>query len=317
MIEKKQTKELHPRNLHNERYDFKTLIESTPALKEFVFLNKYDDLSVDFANPQAVRILNKALLAYFYNIKNWEIPENYLCPPIPGRADYVHYIADLLSLSNNNIIPKGKKIIGLDIGMGANCIYPIIGNSVYDWSFVGSDIDHCAIDCAKDLIKSNESLNGNVECRLQSNSNDIFTEIIKEDEKFDFIMCNPPFHKSKNDAELASKRKVSNLTKKIVKEAPLNFGGQSNELWCSGGEVSFIKKMIKQSVLFSHDCFWFTTLVSKKENLSQIYKSLKSEKPFVIKTIEMKQGQKISRFVAWTFLTKKEQKQWRKDRWQK
>jgi len=72
--------------------------------------------------------------------------------------------------------------------------------------------------------------------------------------------------------------------------------------------------MIKQSVTYAQNCLWFTTLVSKKENLQVIYKLLKRERPFVIKTIEMKQGQKISRILAWSFLTKKEQKQWHKNR---
>lgn len=316
MTDKKQTKTLHPRNFHNERYDFKALIKSAPDLEQFVSLNKYDDLSIDFANPQAVLSLNKALLAHFYNIKNWEIPKDYLCPPIPGRADYIHYIADLLAWANEGKIPTGAKISALDIGIGANCIYPIIGNSVYGWKFVGSDIDEVAISCAKTFIKANESLENNVECRIQPDSNEIFKGIINENEKFDFVICNPPFHKSKKEAQTGQIRKVSNLTKTEVKEPILNFGGQSNELWCNGGEVSFIINMIKQSVLHANDCFWFTTLVSKKENLQVIYKNLKKEKPFVIKTIEMKQGQKISRFVAWTFLDKKSQKMWRKNRWQ-
>jgi len=316
MTDKKQTKTLHPRNFHNERYNFKLLIKSFPKLEEFVSLNKYDDLSIDFANPEAVLSLNKALLAHFYGIKNWEIPKDYLCPPIPGRADYIHYLADLLSMANNNKVPKGKKIVGLDIGMGANCIYPIIGNSVYGWNFVGSDIDELSIKATHNLIEKNEILTDKVECRFQPNSNDIFTGIIKDSDKFDFVICNPPFHKSQKDAQVGQKRKVENLTKTVVSKPTLNFGGQSGELWCKGGEVSFIKTMIKQSVTYSNNCFWFTTLVSKKENLREIYKALKSVNPFVIKTIEMKQGQKISRFVAWTFLNKKSQKQWQQQRWQ-
>jgi 23S rRNA (adenine1618-N6)-methyltransferase len=316
MTKNKQTKTLHPNNFHNERYDFKQLINSYSDLEEFVTINKYDDLSIDFSNPQAVLALNKALLAHFYGIKNWEIPEKYLCPPIPGRADYVHYLADVLAGANNNKVPMGNKIVGLDIGMGANCIYPIIGNSVYGWNFVGSDIDEIAINCANNLIKSNESLDGNINTKLQSNSSDILSGIINKNDKYDFTICNPPFHKSEQEATQGSKRKVQNLTNKSVKKPTLNFGGQSNELWCKGGEVSFIKTMIKESILCKDNCFWFTTLVSKKENLREIYKSLKSVKPFVIKTIEMKQGQKISRFIAWTFLNKREQKQWIANRWQ-
>ena len=315
MTKIKQTKPLHRRNYHCERYDFKKLIASLPDLDSYVALNKYNDLSIDFSDPKAVLTLNKALLSHFYNIKNWKIPKDYLCPPIPGRADYVHYLADLLALSNEGKIPKGNSIHGLDIGIGASCIYPIIGSSVYGWRFVGSDIDEVSISSANSIIKSNETLLENVECRFQSKSSDILKSIIKKDEKFDFVLCNPPFHKSQKDAEEGQVRKVSNLTKKVVEEPILNFGGQGGELWCKGGELFFIRQMIKESVINAKNCFWFTILVSKKENLREILKNIKSINPVVLKTIEMKQGQKISRFVAWTFLNKKEQKQWRKDRW--
>src|SRR5690606_24715537 len=116
--------------------------------------------SIDFFNPQAVKALNKALLFYYYDIVYWDIPENYLCPPIPGRADYIHYIADLLADNNKGIVPTGSEIKCLDIGVGANCIYPIIGVKEYGWSFIGADIDALAIKSAKKIIASNPSLQG-------------------------------------------------------------------------------------------------------------------------------------------------------------
>jgi 23S rRNA (adenine1618-N6)-methyltransferase len=156
MAYKEHKKSLHPRNFHNNRYDFPQLLKSLPKLKNYVFKNKYDELSIDFSNAKAVLTLNKALLSHFYDIKEWSIPDGYLCPPIPGRADYLHYIADILAKSNNNKIPKGSNIKGLDIGIGANCIYPIIGNSVYGWSFVGSDIEKESIKSSQKIIESNK-----------------------------------------------------------------------------------------------------------------------------------------------------------------
>ena len=160
---------LHPRNKHQGRYDFKELISSCPELAPFVRLNNYNDESIDFSNAKAVMMLNKALLKHFYKIDYWNIPEGYLCPPIPGRADYIHHIADLLASSNNGKIPTGSQIKCLDIGVGANCIYPIIGNKEYGWSFVGSDIDPVSIQSANEIIENNASLKGNVTLRLQLN----------------------------------------------------------------------------------------------------------------------------------------------------
>jgi len=328
MTEKEiNNKGLHPRNPHNERYDFPALIASYPSLRKHVSENQYGDDSINFSDAEAVLELNKALLAHFYHIKNYNIPKGHLCPPIPGRADYIHYLADLLAQSNNDKIPTAN-VIGLDIGVGANCIYPIIGNSIYDWSFVGADIDGTSIDSAKSIILDNYVLQNNIELRQQFNSDNIFVDIIREQDRFDFTLCNPPFHSSLKEATAGSERKVKNLsinskrkgnTKDKYKNSSnkssnmpssLNFGGSENELWCPGGESSFIKKMITQSVPFHKNCFWFTTLVSKKENLPGIYKALKIVKPTQVKTIEMKTGQKMTRFVAWTFLSKKEQSNW-------
>ena len=303
-------KTLHLLNFHNDRYDFNALIKTNPDLQEFVKPNKYGDLSIDFANPQAVISLNKALLAHFYGIKNYTIPNGYLCPPIPGRADYIHHIADLLASCNNGVIPKGKAVIGLDVGIGANGIYSIIGSSVYDWNFVGSDIEIESIKSVENIVNSNEILKEKIECKLQTNPENIFTGIIKADEFYDFTLCNPPFHKSLKDAMDGNKRKVQNLTKQKTTKNALNFGGKNNELWCKGGEIAFITNMIKESFEFKNNVLWFTTLVSKKDNLPLIYKKLEDIKAKEIKTINMSCGQKITRVVAWSFFNNEEQKEY-------
>lgn len=308
---------LHPRNPHRFRYDFNALIKSCPALAPFVSLNKYGDESIDFANPDAVKMLNKAILAHFYGIQHWDIPANYLRPPIPGRADYIHYVADLLGSVNDNVIPTGKAISGLDVGVGANCVYPIIGHQSYGWSFVGSDIDPKALQSAKRIVSSNSVLTPFIECRLQSSSSHIFKGIIQPNEKFDFTICNPPFHASQAEASAGTQRKWQNLGRdKVPQKDTLNFGGQNNELWCEGGEKAFVTKMIEQSAQIADQCFWFTSLVSKKTTLPFLYKALKKVKVFDTQTIEMEQGQKVSRIIVWTFLGNHQQKIWRQERWQ-
>ncbi|NBX79170.1 MAG: 23S rRNA (adenine(1618)-N(6))-methyltransferase RlmF [Flavobacteriales bacterium] len=301
---KKPTKNnLHPRNLHQEQYDFQALIETLPELKSFVRLNDYGNESIDFFDPEAVKFLNKALLKHFYKIDFWELPMNYLCPPIPGRADYIHYVADLV---------KGKKNVKcLDIGVGANCVYPIIGISSYDWSFVGSDIDPIAIENALQIASNNRILKDKLELRLQLNTSSIFKGILSENERFDLSICNPPFHSSALEAQTGSQRKISNLKNQKNAKVVLNFGGQNNELWCDGGEERFVKSMIIESKLFSNSCLWFTSLISKKDNLPKLYKTLKSVGVFEVKTIQMSQGNKISHLLAWTFQNEKQQKDWK------
>lgn len=290
---------MHPRNKHQGRYDLIQLQLENPSLSRFVKLNPNDELTIDFSDPIAVKALNKTLLKSYYQIKEWDIPAQFLCPPIPGRADYIHYLADLL-ISNDN------KIKGLDIGVGANMIYPLIGIREYDWQFVGVDIDQTALKNAQKILDTN-TLCESVSLRLQSDRNNIFKGIIKEDDYFDFTMCNPPFHASLEDAKAGSQRKLNNLAKKAnqpltkSKNPKLNFGGQAAELYCDGGEIKFIKRMIEESVEFKNHCRWFTTLVSKASHLPSIYNALKNIKVREIRTVEMAQGQKHSRFVAWSF----------------
>jgi 23S rRNA (adenine1618-N6)-methyltransferase len=307
-------KPLHPRNPHQERYEFDKLIKACPDLVPYVFKNQYNNLTIDFADANAVKMLNKSLLINFYGVANWDIPENYLCPPIPGRADYIHYLADLLAASNEGNIPKGKNIKVLDIGVGANCIYPIIGNKEYGWSFVGTDIDPIAVKSAKLIVKTNGNLAELVDCRLQGNHQHIFEGVIKPSEIFDVSISNPPFHASAAEAGAANARKRNNLGTSKAKQA-LNFGGQNTELWTEGGEIAFVRKMIDESAKISTQCFWFTTLISRAENLPHIYGALKFVNAKEVKTINMEQGQKKSRFVAWTFLDVEQQNEWRNKRW--
>jgi len=301
---------LHLRNKHQSRYDFKQLIKATPELAAFVSLNKYGDESIDFANPKAVKCLNKALLAFFYHIAHWDIPEGYLCPPIPGRADYIHYSADLLASCNHQNIPKGNKIKVLDIGVGANCVYPIIGHSEYGWTFVGSEIDQIAIKAAKNIVNINLSLKNAIEVRLQPNKTAIFKEIIHKEERFDLSICNPPFHASAAAALEGSQRKVRNLGNNNYSKSILNFGGQASELWTDGGEVAFVGKMIEESKHYGTQCFWFTSLISKSENLPAIYAMLSRAGVRETRTNTMTTGNKITRIVAWTFLNAKQQEEW-------
>ena len=286
----------HPRNRHRARYDFPSLIKSCPELERFVISHPLGGDTVDFFDPVAVTTLNRALLRHDYGLTWWDIPPGYLCPPIPGRADYIHHAADLLGDN------KKTDVMVLDIGTGANCIYPIIGVREYGWRFVGTDIDPVAIQSAKKIVAANPVLTGKIECRLQPAPSDIFNGVVRTGECFDLTVCNPPFHASAKEAAEGTLRKLRNLrdSGKVAKPV-LNFGGQNHELWCPGGESAFVRRMIAQSVPLGDRCRWFTTLVSKRGSLPAIYYALKVARTTDVRTIAMSQGQKHSRLVAWTF----------------
>lgn len=297
---KELKKGLHPRNIHQGSYDFELLSKTLPVLSEFVFINTYGNLTVDFSNAKAVVALNQALLKQYYAVDFWHLPEGYLCPPVPGRADYIHGLADLLA--NEGEIPRGKQVKVLDIGTGANCIYPIIGSQSYGWTFVGADIDAVALKMAGLIVKSNKNLSPFIKLREQKDKSLIFKNIIKTNDKFALTLCNPPFHASMEKAQAGSRRKVTNLNKgKASQKVNLNFAGKDNELCCIGGEIAFLKQMVGESIEFKNQVKWFSSLVSKSENVAPIKKLLNQFNAKQIKVVKMAQGQKISRFIAWQF----------------
>lgn len=309
----KEKSRIHPRSKHLGRYDFKALIESTPELASHVQLNRYNDESIDFANPDAVKVLNKALLKHHYNIKEWNIPEGYLVPPIPGRADYIHHIADVLCASNFGRMLTGDQVKVFDVGVGSGCIYPLIGHQEYGWSFIASEIDPESLASSQHILEQNPKLKDKIELRLQANPKDIFYGIIRMEDHIDLTICNPPFHASAEAAEKSTLRKLNNLNKEKVTDPVLNFGGKNGELWCEGGENQFIKTMIRESKKFGNVCLWFSTIVSKQSNVKGIQDTLKNEKVKDMKVIPMGQGNKSSRIVAWTFLTRKEMEEKREN----
>lgn len=291
MTSKINRQNFHPNSKHNSDYNFKLLIEKNPALKEFVFENEYKTTTIDFSNPLAVKELNRSLLFSYYGSKQWDFPDENLCPPIPGRVDYLHYMADLLKASSIT-----ENINVLDIGTGATCIYPLLGATEYNWNFVGTDIDLDSLDAAQDIIDDND-LDAKITLRQQFDENNIFTGIIEEDDSFSLAMCNPPFYKSAEEARGANRRKTRNLGTNTVR----NFSGNNNELWYIGGEKAFLHNYLYQSSLFKDTCFWYTSLVSKKENVESLQKSSKKLGVTEFKIIPMQQGNKVTRIVAWRF----------------
>ncbi|WP_437613206.1 23S rRNA (adenine(1618)-N(6))-methyltransferase RlmF [Erwinia sp. V71] len=290
----------HPRNRHRGRYDFAALIVCHPALAPFVQVNQYGNESVDFADPEAVKVLNQALLHFHYQIEHWAIPDGFLCPPVPGRADYIHHLADLLAEDHQRVVPRAINV--LDIGCGANCIYPLIGFREYGWRFTGSESNEQAIKSANAIIAANAGLAQGIRLRRQKDNHAIFRGVIHKNELYHASVCNPPFHASAGDAQQGTQRKLRNLG--LDKNAPLNFGGQQDELWCEGGEKAFIGRMITESVDFARQCIWFTSLVSRKENLPDLRRALEQAGAVQVRIVDMAQGQKQSRFIAWSFFDK-------------
>lgn len=308
---------MHPRNRHQDRYEFTRLTRELPALKPFVVRTPDGQASIDFGDPTAVRMLNRALMQSQYGIAGWQFPAGYLCPPIPGRADYLHGLADLLAQDNGGAIPRGGAICALDIGTGASCIYPLLGHVDYGWRFVGTEIDSAALASAAAIIAANSGLRAAVELRLQPDPTLILKGVVQPGERFDLTLCNPPFHASAAEAAQGSARKWQNLGRSggAGSRPARNFGGHAHELWCRGGELGFVGQMIKESAELASSVYWFSSLIANGAHLAPLKQQLQKAGAQQVQSVAMAQGQKQSRFLAWTFLDAGQRAAWRQQRW--
>lgn len=297
---------LHPRNRHQGRYDFDRLVRASPALSTHLVTTPRGEASIDFHDPAAVRELNRAILRADYGIAHWDLPDGALCPPIPGRADYLHGLADLLADSGDGRIPRGLSVRVLDVGVGASVIYPLLGHAEYGWRFVGADIDATSLQVASAIIASNR-LERAITLRRQARRQHIFEGIVGEDDRFDLTLCNPPFHASAGEAARVHDRKRRQLGAAASaprgRAAPpaANFGGHAHELWCPGGEAEFLRRMVRESVDVHDRVLWFSSLVARSEHLSGLRRQLRQAGAIEVREVAMAQGSKQSRFVAWTF----------------
>jgi 23S rRNA (adenine1618-N6)-methyltransferase len=333
------SKQLHPRNAFKGSYDIGALVRASPPLKAHVIpaaLSKSRRDTIDFADPSAVRALNQALLAEDYNVGGWELPAGMLCPPIPGRADYVHHLADVLAEATAaGAPPQGANVRVLDIGTGSSAIYPLIGASVYKWSFVGTESNKESYESARRILAANVGAHASLqssEVRLQSDPFRLLAGVCDEArDEFDLCMCNPPFYTSAQEFARENQRKVVGLAENRwrrngVETPPRlpargerassdNFGGGEAELWCKGGEVAFVSALISESEEWADRCLWFSSLVSRAEHLPPLLAKLRRARGVVdARVIDMGPGQKKTSVLLWTFTQATARRGWARRR---
>jgi|TARA_B110000914_G_scaffold218787_1_gene226532 23S rRNA (adenine1618-N6)-methyltransferase len=290
---------LHNNNPFKTGYNFKELVKYNSRLVEYVNLNEFNKETIDFNSNEAIYELNRSLLLANFSLSKYYLPKGYLIPGVPGRLNYLLHLKGFIHKKFN--YSNEQQLRGLDVGSGANAIYCILGAQHFNWIMVGSEFDLTAIEVSKKNILSTKNLDKKINIRRQLNKSFLLKNIITENDYFDFTVCNPPFHSSKEEAAKNALLKANNLKKSENKKAITpNFSGQANELWCNGGEQLFIKRLIKESILFKEQVKVFSSLVSKSNSLIIIKQQLKKVNArFYI--LPMNQGNKKSRLIFWWF----------------
>lgn len=241
-----------------EDYDYEELAKYEPRLREVMVENKNPSednphkYTLNWQNKLARYYLNKAILHYDYKLEYFDLPEDEgLVPTVPSRREYIHWIHDLFEEFEPKDNPN-KALKGLDIGVGASVIYPIIGVKEYNWHFTGSDVCEESLKIAQEIVDKNK-LSDQITLKFQPKTKNIFEGILDKQEpslQFDFSMCNPPFFSSV--VERNERRSVKNVHSRKDEDAT------------EGGEIGFLCRMVKESVLYKNNIKWFTTFIGKK-----------------------------------------------------
>jgi 23S rRNA A1618 N6-methylase RlmF len=149
-------KALHPANpYHSKPPDFAALAKKYERFREVWSPRS----GIMWSNPNASKIITETLLQEDFKLEV-VIPVDRLCPPLPNRLNYICWIADLLKL-DVHLWSRSERC--LDVGMGASCIYPLLGHSLYRWRFLGSDTDREAFTLAAANLARNPDAQKDIE----------------------------------------------------------------------------------------------------------------------------------------------------------
>ncbi|KAL7923110.1 hypothetical protein ACQKWADRAFT_291253 [Trichoderma austrokoningii] len=280
-------KDAYFRSLYTKAPDFRALALNDPEFAAFI---KGRGRDLNFSDPKAVMQLTKTLLKVDFEL-SIELPEDRLCPPVTNRHNYILWLKDLLDTTSYD--EPGRKAVGLDIGTGASCIYPLLGCAQRDWSFISTDIDAKSLECAKNNVKLND-----LESRIRvigRNPDDALIPLddLKMD-SIDFTMTNPPFYESA-EAMLESAAGKSRPPFTACTGAEI-------EMVTEGGEVGFISRIFEESLVLREHIQWYTAMVGFLSSLTKIVDKLWEHKIDNYAITEFTQGNKTRRWaIAWSF----------------
>lgn len=326
---------MHPKNIFNPKSEgfkcatFIELAEEYPELKPFlryrfkfrknqsIATKPHRVATIDFKDPRATRAYNAVLLKKYFGLTLELLPGS-LCPAVPNRLNYIHWVEDLLGsiAFSDGVDTRAPAFHGLDIGTGSSCIHPLLICRIHaSWRMSGTDINPQSIEIANRNVNTNnfierislfltKEISEAVHSNLDKGACQIFQphffaetrrgQVTSSRFCYDFTMCNPPFYG--DDTELARLREF---------KAKGPFGGAhegtATELFTAGGELAFLTQMVKESYLYKDEVGWFTSMVGKKSTVLDLLRTLKQQEIHETTISELNQGKTLRWVVGWTF----------------
>ncbi|XP_044015193.1 U6 small nuclear RNA (adenine-(43)-N(6))-methyltransferase, partial [Aphidius gifuensis] len=280
---------MHPKNKYKIEPNFRDLAQIYPEFHQHVYTDLTGKLKFNFKSQESLKVLAKILLKHDFNI-DVDIPDDKLIPVLPLRLNYIHWIEDLLEHANVK-----NNIVGIDIGTGAICIYPILCSKLFGWKMIGTEIDETSVSSAINNVKKNNL--DNLITVEHADHNIILNKSLidnNNNNSYLFTMCNPPFF---NNNQL--------MFKKNKKKPPRNAStGNNNELFIDGGECKFVLNIINESIILSTNIKIYTTMLGQKSSLIYFRKEFKNKNIDNYTWTEFCQGYTKRWGLAWTFLSK-------------
>ena len=220
------------------------------------------------------------------------IPPDTLCPTVTSRLNYLLWIRDVISKTNDDTI------IGLDIGTGATCIYPLLGCRLFlQARFICTEIDPESIKHASENIARN-GLDGRISL-VPGEPGMVFPDALWAENgrstggPTDFCMCNPPFYDSHDHFERNTSAKGGAPSSTLT--------ATNSEMITEGGEKAFIKQMLLESLSLESKIRWYTSLCGHLSTVQYIIGEIKRMKISNYLVAEFAQGRTIRWGVAWSF----------------
>lgn len=265
-------------------------------------------------NQEFTVALTRALLRTHLDLQLPYLEENHLCPPVPNRFFYLHWIhTELLSSGSGH--HNQQQRMGLDIGSGATAIYSLLAAKFFCCRMVTTEIDANAAAMAQKNVEANcLSSQIHVAHVPPSHSQDPSSlspggpleRSMVAVEKYlaqcpspphmtvDFVMTNPPFY-DPSTMEHVNPRAGDGRARTAMTVSEGSY---------PGGEIGFVTEMIADSLRLGHERQsprWFSSMLGKKTSLTLLQKTLTHVLgPAHVRVTEYGPGQYTRWFLAWT-----------------
>ncbi|KAL5629667.1 hypothetical protein BROUX41_001273 [Berkeleyomyces rouxiae] len=285
-----------PQPLPDRNAKFAKLYATEPNFRELAGFNPrfapyIRHGSIDFSDPNAVMELTKTLLSRDFGL-NLEMPQDRLCPMVHNRHNYILWLKGLV----DSTLPAGASqsdVIGLDIGTGASCIYPLLGCVQRPWSFIGTDIDPSNIKNALENVARN-NLAGRIRILARTPTDPLVPLNDSDTPRLTFTMTNPPFYESCDDLERSAAQKARPPFTACT--------GSAVEMVTAGGETGFAARILAESLEHRTRVQWYTIMFGKQSSVETLVKQLRAHEIGNYAVTEFVQGARTRRWaVAWSF----------------